>query len=310
MSNFDEFEIIQKYFKPLSTQSAAAQNLADDVAQISLKKDETLVISKDMMVEDVHFLASDGAYNIAAKLLLTNLSDLAASGAKPLYYMLGFSKSKNLDEEFLQNFTQGLKDVQKKYNLHLIGGDTVKTSDKLFFSLTIFGVVKKNTALLRKNAKNNDLIFVSGNIGDAYLGRVGKNKKFLERHLLPTPRIELGQKLIAQKLSKCAIDISDGLLADLQHLCDESNLSATLFANKIPVSDKNINLLDLISAGDDYELIFSAKKKDEEKILQLAKKLNIKLTCIGFFSANKNKTITLLDKEDKKINFSNYGYRH
>lgn len=307
--NLDEFFLIEKYFKPLAT-NKAAQNLSDDAAKISLKVDEELVVSKDMTVEDVHFLKSDGGYNIAAKLLRTNLSDLAASGAVPLHYMLGFSKTIAMDEKFVKEFAQGLKDTQNEFALNLIGGDTVKAHDKLFFSLTIFGKIKKKQILSRKNAKNGDLIFVSGNIGDAYLARVLGNKKFLSRHLLPTPRIKLGQTLAKNKLSQCAIDVSDGLLADLQHICDESNLSADIFSDKIPVSDKSVPILDLISAGDDYELIFSAKKQHLKKILSLSKTLDVKISCIGYFKKDQKNSINLFDSKNNKINFSQYGYRH
>lgn len=305
----DEFFVIEKYFKPLAT-NKAAQNLSDDAAKISLKTDEELVVSKDMMVEDVHFLKSDKGYNIAAKLLRTNLSDLAASGATPLYYMLGFSKTRATDEKFVKEFAQGLKDTQQEFRISLIGGDSVNAQDKLFFSITIFGKIKKGQILSRKNAQNGDLIFVSGNIGDAYLARVMGNKKFLSRHLLPTPRIKLGQTLVKNKLSKCAIDVSDGLLADLQHICNASNLSADIFADKIPISDKTANILDLISAGDDYELIFSAKKQHFKKILSLSKSLDVKISCIGYFKEDKKNSINLFDSTNNKINFSTYGYRH
>ncbi len=164
-----EFQLIDKVFKPLTKGHGAAQNLADDVAKISIKNDEELIISKDIFVEDIHFLKKDGAFKIASKLLRTNLSDLASAGATPLYYMLGFSKNKNLDDKFITEFARGLKSVQDEFELCLIGGDTV-SSEKLFFSVTIFGSIKKNKNLLRSQAQEGDLIFVSGTIGDAFIG--------------------------------------------------------------------------------------------------------------------------------------------
>ena len=317
-----EFSIINDFYKPLTNAVPAAQNLADDVAKISLKKDEELVVSKDMFVEDVHFLRKDGGFKIAAKLLRTNLSDIAAAGAKPLYYMLGFAKDDALDKKFLTEFTRGLKETQDEFGLSLIGGDTVRTSEKLFFSITIFGIIKKGRNLLRCNGKDGDMIFVSGNIGDAALGlalsqgskinfNASEKKYFLARHFFPDPRIKLGQKLVAQNLSHCAIDVSDGLLADLKHICEESKLSAFIYKNKIPFSSKITNPLDLISAGDDYELIFTAKKADEKKILQLAKTLKTKITAIGYLkNIAKKPDVVLLDNNDKPINFSKYGYQH
>jgi thiamine-monophosphate kinase len=361
-----EFQIIEKNFKPLTNYIKTARNLADDVAKISLKKNEELVVSKDLFVEDIHFLRQDGGFKIASKLLLTNLSDIAASGAKPVYYLLGFSKNKNLDQNFLKEFTRGLKLTQNKFGISLIGGDTVE-SEKLFFSITIFGIIKKNQILSRDNAKDGDLIFVSGSIGDAFLGLKLKIKSslknlekkdrdyLLERHFFPTPKIDLGKKLLAEKLSKCAIDVSDGLLADLNHLCQESKLDAEIFLEKIPLSSaaknflnliqhikprprnkcgvtalsdyaqvchptlvagssnmSNITVLDLISGGDDYELIFSTHPKNQQKILSLAKLLKFKISCIGKFTkpSTKKPKITLFDKNNKKINIKKFGYEH
>lgn len=320
----NEFQLIEKFFKPLTNSHQAAQNLADDVAKISLKKGEELVISKDLFVEDVHFLRQDGGFKIASKLLRTNLSDLAAAGATPLHYMLGFSKNKDLDPKFIQEFARGLKSVQDEFNLCLIGGDTVST-EKLFFSITIFGSVKKGQALLRSKAQEGDLIYTSGTIGDAFLGlnasSTPTNKALLERHFFPTPRIKLGQKLLEQKLSKCAIDISDGLFADLRHICTSSKLDAEIFLDQIPLSsaakkflkiNPEIKILDLFCGGDDYELIFAANPKNKKKIAELSQALNLDLTCIGTFkkSANKNFQVTLRDSENKKITIKKFGYEH
>ncbi len=327
MNKIAEFALIDKYFKPLATNSKASQGLRDDVARISLEKDEELIISKDLIFEDVHFLLKDGAAKIAAKLMLSNLSDIASSGSTPKYYMLGFSKNDKLSENFYKEFCDELKKIQKKYKISLIGGDTIKSSEKLFFSLTIFGISKKNKVLARKNAKDKDLIFVSGSIGDAYLGLLSKtrpeiifNKKnekyFLDRHFSPSPRISLGQELVKQNLSKCAIDISDGLLADLNQICKESLLEAVIYKDKIPFSKQasevieQINFRNLISGGDDYELIFTAKKENKNKILQLAKKLKIELNHIGFLKKTNSVKITILDNKNREIKFEKYGYQH
>lgn len=323
-----EFQIIEKYFKPLTRGHKAAQNLADDVAKISLKQDEELVISKDMINEDVHFFRKDGGFKIASKLLRSNLSDLAAAGAKPLYYAMGFSRDKDMEELFISEFARGLKSVQDEFDLILIGGDTV-SSEKLFFSITIFGSIKKGKTLSRNQAKKGDLIFVSGNIGDAFLGLNmhfdGLNTKeknyLLDRHFFPTPRIKLGRKLLEKNLSNCAIDVSDGLLADLHHICKASELDAEIHQNKIPISDaakkvlkskSGLTTLNLISGGDDYELIFSVDKKNLAKISELAKELKLDLTCIGEFkkSADEKFGIKLLDEKNQKINIKKFGYEH
>ncbi len=324
-----EFKLITKYFKPLTNSCTAAQNLGDDVAKIALQQGCELLISKDVFVEDVHFLRCDGAFKIASKLLRTNLSDLASSGATPLYYMLGFSKNDHTDEKFLREFVRGLKSVQNEFELCLIGGDTVK-SEKLFFSITIFGSAKKNHSLSRDQAKEGDLIFVSGSIGDAFLGlyckqnnlpKTSYSKTLLQRHFFPQPRINLGQKLLEKNLSKCAIDVSDGLIADLAHVCSASKLTAEINLEQIPVSaaaqkflakNRPIKLTDLFCGGDDYELIFAANPKNSKKILQLSKELQLDLTCIGEFkkSATKQCTVTLRDANHQKITITKSGYEH
>jgi len=316
-----EFQLIEKFFKPLTNSNKAAQGLIDDVAKISLKKNEELVLSKDLFVEDVHFLAKDGAFKIASKLLRTNISDLASAGATPLYYMLGFSKNESVDEKFIKEFSRGLKSVQDEFGLCLIGGDTVK-SEKLIFSVTVFGSVKKNKTMSRTNAKIGDLIFVSGTIGDAFLGLNKSENIFLKnRHFFPTARIELGKKLLEKNLSKCAIDVSDGLLSDLRHICKASKLAAEINLNQIPISTpakkflvKNsaITILDLISGGDDYELIFSSNPKNHKKILQLSKDLNLDISCIGEFKKPESKkfSITLFDEKNQKIKIKKFGYEH
>ncbi len=319
-----EFQLIEKFFKPLTKSHPAAQNLSDDVAKISLKKNEELVISKDLFVEDIHFLRQDGGFKIASKLLRTNLSDLAASGATPIHYLLGFSKSKDLDPKFIQEFARGLKSVQDEFNLCLIGGDTV-SAEKLFFSITIFGVVKKGKNLLRSAAQDGDLIYTSGTIGDAFLGLnalpTPANKALIDRHFFPTPRIELGKKLLEQKLSKCAVDVSDGLLADLRHICTTSKLDAEIYLSHIPISqaakkflkiNPEIKILDLLCGGDDYELVFTANPKNKKKIAELSKALKLDLTCIGTLKKSENKKfqVTLRDAENKKITIKKFGYEH
>jgi thiamine-monophosphate kinase len=322
-----EFQLIEKFFKPLTDGREEARNLGDDVAKISLKKGEELVVSKDLMVENVHFLLADGGFKIASKLLRSNLSDLASAGATPIHYLLGFSKNENTDQKFIKEFARGLKSVQNEFGLYLIGGDTVK-SEKLFFSITIFGRVKKGKILARNQAREGDLIFVSGTIGDAFLGLKGfssLNKgldQFLKnRHFFPTPRIELGKKLLEKNLSKCAIDVSDGLLSDLQHLCRASELEAEIHLNQIPISEaaqkilaKNseVKILDLLSGGDDYELIFATNPKNLQKIAQLSRLLNLKISCIGQFkkSVAENFSINLRDEKNRKIKIEKFGYEH
>jgi thiamine-monophosphate kinase len=328
MSN--EFEIIEKYFLPLTNGVKAAGLLADDVATIEIGKGKELLVSKDMMVEDIHFSKSYGAYNIACRLLKTNISDIAASGGKPLYYLLGFSQNEKSDEKFIKEFCRGLRDVGKEFGVSLIGGDSVSVKDKLCFSVTVFGEVKKGKALKRGAAQDGDLLFVSGNIGDAFLGLQlvqdkiscsNKNHKaaLISRHLQPSPRIDLGMKLVKLGLSKSAIDISDGLFAELLHICKASKLEAVVEQRKIPISDAakfclskndNIDPSQLFCGGDDYELLFTASSSNRAKIETLSKKLGLKISCIGYLQKAIQSQIKLLDEDGQLIKIKNYGWQH
>ncbi|MFM7702780.1 MAG: thiamine-phosphate kinase, partial [Alphaproteobacteria bacterium] len=177
-----EFEIIKKKFLPLSKFNQNifnpildSFNLSDDVSLIKNSKKQ-YIVSKDIFVENIHFLRSDGGKKIAQKLLLTNISDIASSGGKPLFYFLGFTKNSDLSKKFYDDFADGLKKIQDEFNIVLAGGDT-SNSSQLFYSVTIFGSIDKNKILLRKNASEGDLIYVSNYIGEAFLGLDIKLKK-------------------------------------------------------------------------------------------------------------------------------------
>jgi thiamine-monophosphate kinase len=297
-----ESDIIQRYFKPLYQKHHF--DFDDSCIITPLKNSQNLVASKDILTQDHHFRLSYGGKNIAKKLLLSNLSDLSASGAKPISYILGCSFSKNCHENFVAQFSQGLQEIQKQYGLHLIGGDTIISDiDKSFFSLTIFGErpVKANNLKLSQ-AQQNDDIFITGNIGDSFLGfcLLENNFKFqnisedtksylTKRHLEPIINIDFSQILAEKKLINAATDCSDGLIIDLGNISRESKVSYGLFEESIPHSkeakeflDKNKHLSSKINNwGEDYELIFTAPQYNREKITNIAKNKGIKISLIG-----------------------------
>jgi len=320
-----EFNIINKYLSPLSAPEVGAFGLTDDAAVINPTNNKSLILTKDAIVEDVHFLAGTSPENIAHRLIGSNLSDISAMGAKPTYYMIAAFLNNSVDEAWIKEFTETLAKYNQKYNISLIGGDTVKTNNSLSFSLTMFGEIEKNNELRRNGAQDGDAIFVSGTIGDAALGLkslIGEitttesSKIFLEnRYYIPQPRISLGNKLLG--IATSAIDISDGLLADLGHICECSNLGANIYKDKIPLSNqtnelslKNSELFEIIATGgDDYELLFTVRKDDESYINQLSQELDLRLTKIGKMTTKTNK-VTLFDKRNDEINFSKQGYIH
>jgi thiamine-monophosphate kinase len=313
-----EFDLITKYLKPLAT-TKESLGLADDAAILQTKS--KLVISTDSLVEDIHFFKGDDPRILAQKALRVNLSDMAAMGATPRFYTLNLTLPQNFDESWLKDFCRGLKSDQKKYGVSLIGGDTTSHKNSTIISITVFGEAKK--PLKRSSAKVGDLIFVSGNIGDSALAlRVLQkkitflDKSFLQKYYLPEPQIELGKKL--GKVANSAIDISDGLIADLSHLLKASKKSAAIFIDKIPLSQTVQKILKqnpaefsaILSGGDDYQLLFTLPANKRKKIDKIAKILNIKISEIGKITDSQDSLLSVLDKDGKDVSLDKKGFEH
>ena len=329
-SGAGEFDLIEKYFKNLASKGAPAFALTDDAAVISLLRDKELVITTDTLVAGVHFFGTEDAKIIARKAVRVNLSDLASMGAKPYGYLVSLALPDAMNdpyerEQWVKSFTQGLQMEQDEFGWMLLGGDTVKAKGSLTISITALGTVGHKTALHRFNAVSDDLIYVSGTLGDSALGLIVlqgildvKDKQerdyLIERYHLPRPRVELGMALVGTANS--AIDISDGLAGDLAHICKASGLGAQIFDYKLPISVAAGNVLErnslyknrLWNGGDDYELLFTVPEIKAAEIEVIGKKLNIPLTRIG--SMTHSEKITMFDNQGKEISFKQDGYRH
>jgi len=308
----DEFRLIDQYFKPLAAGFKGSLNLADDAAVITPPPGCDLVITKDAITAGVHFIGSEDASLIARKLLRVNLSDLAAMGAAPLAYFLAIMLPKDTKPEWVEKFAEGLAADQREFGIHLAGGDTISTQGPLSFSLTAMGTVPAGKALTRSAAKAGDTIYVSGTLGDSALGlqalRKGPRNDFLEqRYLLPQPRMALGQKLYG--IAHAVMDISDGLLQDLGHICKASGVGAKVERHRLPLSaaasaliQKDDRLWDCItSGGDDYELLFTAPEENRAVAESLG-------TAIGTITEGSG--ITLLDASGCELPVTHSGFRH
>lgn len=312
----DEFEVIEKIFRPLAKKGPPAFNLENDTAIYSPPRGYDLVLTKDVVIEAVHFPADSKPEVAARRLLASNLSDLAATGAKPVGYLLGIMGSKKTDETWLKKFASALKAEQEKYKITLFGGDTTSGSKSLCLSLTAIGIVPKGKGLSRKGAKAGDVLFVSGTIGDAHLGLRGilgkgpRNDFLISRFENPEPRLDLGQGLIG--LASATVDISDGLVADAGHIGEASRVGVEIDLTRVPISTQakktGASIKDLISAGDDLELAFSVAKGKVERITQLASNLGLPLTEIGRFV--KGRGVRVLDQNRQKVDIKKPGYRH
>ncbi len=319
----DEFGLIKKYFVPLAAEYPGSLALTDDAALIEAPPGQELVITKDAISEGVHFLGSEDASLIAKKLLRVNLSDLAAMGASPLCYFLAAMVPKDIGEEWVRHFALGLKEDQLRYAISLAGGDTVATLGTLSLSLTAVGTVEKGRALKRSGAKIGDAIYVSGTLGNSALGlkllrgdieATDDIRAFLEhRYLLPEPHIALGHKLLG--VANACMDVSDGLLQDLGHICEASKVGATVHRHLLPRSKAAQALLDMdgslwdavTGGGDDYQLLFTAPAEKEPAIHSIAHELQLPLTKIG--SVQKGQGVTLLDESGKTLEAAT-GFKH
>lgn len=318
-----EFERIARYFAPLAGEGALG--LLDDAAVIDPPSGRQLVLTADALVSGVHFLPEDPAALVARKLLRVNLSDLAAMGAEPIGYLMTTALPAECGEDWLAGFAAGLAADQSEFAITLLGGDSVATPGPATLSITAIGSVRKGHAIRRSGAQPGDGIFVSGTIGDAALGlRVLRGelaglddaeRRFLAgRYHLPLPRLALGARLLG--IAHAMLDVSDGLVGDLGHICAASRVGAVLEADRVPLSaaarralSGNGDLLPLVLAGgDDYELVFAAARGNDAAIEELAKELALPITRIGRFEAGDGVRVVGGTGED--IDLAYRGYRH
>ncbi len=317
-----EFEIIRQYFSQASP--TARLGVGDDAAIISLSPGKELVVSTDTLVSGQHFLADTDPLKLGHKSLAVNLSDMAAMGASPRWAMLAITLPRQLlkeNSQWIGEFSKGFYTLAQKHHVALIGGDT--TSGPLNICVQIMGEVDHGKALLRSKAQPNDDIWISGSLGDAALVLAHQQQriqlqsveleKCLPALLTPIPRIELGQQLI--NYANSAIDISDGLLADLGHILDCSDVGAIINFNAVACSDILQNYLPhpdvincLLAGGDDYELCFTASTINRLEIERLSAKLSIQLTRIGKTTAIKG--LTVLDSGGNELTQEKKGYEH
>jgi thiamine-monophosphate kinase len=311
-----EFEFIAR-LRPLAS-APGALALVDDAALLDPHPGMQLVLTKDAMVAGVHFLEGDPAGQIAQKLLRVNLSDLAAMGAAPVGYLLALARPRAIEDDWLAAFCAGLADDNAAFGVSLLGGDTVSTPGPLTLSLTAIGEVPQGTALLRGGARSGDDIWVSGTLGDAALGLAvlqgaldvaePLRSHLIERYRLPQPRLALGQAL--RGLAHAAIDISDGLLADLGHIVEASEVGAEVRVDLLPLADADLPGAReaALSGGDDYELLCAAPPSQRSAIERLAEKLDLPLTRIGTLQAAPG--IRVIDAAGAEIHPERTGWQH
>jgi thiamine-monophosphate kinase len=316
-----EFALIARHFRPLAGEGAL--DLSDDAALVDLPPGRQLVLAADAMVEGVHYLPDDPPETIGRKLLRVNLSDLAAMGAMPLGYLMTTSFARGTAEDWIAAFVRGLAQDQAEFGLRVLGGDTTATPGPTSLSLTILGTVAPGAALRRAGARPGDEVWVSGTIGDGALGlRVLRGElpgdaagHLVDRYRLPRPRLALGQAVAG--LAHAGLDVSDGLVQDLGHLCRAGGCAAEIEAAAVPFSDAAAALLAadpallpaLVTGGDDYELLFAAPPEAAGAIRAAAARAGTPVARIGRMVAGPPRVV-LRDAAGAPVPLPREGWSH
>ena len=315
-----EFELIKNYFSKLSRNNKSSLNLNDDVFFNKAKK---LVVSIDTYVDGIHFINFKKPDLVIKKIIRSSISDLICKGVRPKYYFIsGSGNKKSFSKKNLKLISKSLDKEQKRFQIFLCGGDST-LSNKLSFTITSIGFSKK--IIFRNKAKLNYDIYVCGNLGDSFAGlyiqkkniKINKNlrKYFIDKYYSPNLNLRITNKLL--NFANTSIDISDGLIADLEKLINKQSLSYKIFLSDIPISSnlskfiklKKLNKKFFISKGDDYQVLFTASPIKNRIINKISKSSGIKISKIGKICSISQKPC-IIDEKGNKIVFKDKGYYH
>lgn len=319
----DEFEVISKIFAPLA--GGGAFDLKDDAAVIPARPGFDLVVTTDAVAEGTDFFAFDPAASVAQKALRVNLSDLAAKGATPCYYLLNLALPASITMEWLSAFASGLVADQASFGISLLGGDTARTEGPLSISVTAFGLVPEGRMIRRAGARTGDDVYVTGTIGDSGGGLAifrrethaldeAQRDALIARYRVPQPPIAFGANYLGN-FAAAAIDVSDGLIADLGHLARSSGVQLRIDADSIPRSDAlrafwgddDDAVIRAATAGDDYQIAFTAAPSARETVSNAANECSIPVTRIGSVGPGEG---VQLQRQGRILPVSRPGYRH
>jgi len=317
-----EFDLIGRYFSNSGhKRKDVVIGIGDDCAVTTVPENQQLAVTTDTLVSGVHFLNNAPAKSVAYKAVAVNLSDLAAMGAEPAWISLSLSLPE-VDETWLDEFAAGLYELTQYYSVELIGGDTVK--GPMALTITAQGFIPPGSELTRSNAKPGDWVYVTGTLGDAGAGLdilknalnvSGEAKDVLiNRHYFPTPRVAVGTAI--RRIATSCIDISDGLLSDLKHILKASECGAKIHVDRLPLSRALTSAVSpeqaieyALSAGDDYELIFTVGEEQRGSLETSLASTNVKATCIGQLTGQAG-VLSLMHNNEKFTPQNPSGYEH
>jgi thiamine-monophosphate kinase len=323
-----EREIIAEIAEQLKgyQQDNVIQGIGDDCAVCRIGENRVSLFTTDTLVESVHFDRSwHPADLLGRKAASVNISDIAAMGGAPQYALLSLGISRLCDQEWVDGFLYGFREVLEEYNISLIGGDTIKSGELFMVSVTVIGEMADDKVCYRSGAKEGDLIWVSGYLGEAAAGlEICRNKyqtteqyrSLIMAHINPEPKVKLGMQLAKSGLPHAMMDISDGLATDLAHICKASKVGAEIMASEIPLSKvilkaagelKRDPLGFALQGGEDYQLVFTSSPENKEKVISLGKTVGQKVSCVGRIVPG-SRVFLCTDEEKQDITYK--GYEH
>jgi thiamine-monophosphate kinase len=260
LSQIGEFGLIQRFKKHIKLDSTVIKGSGDDCAVIKRDKSTYMLYTCDMIIEGVDFKPKEDPYLIGRKAIAVSISDIAACAGLPRYAVVSMGLPKNTSLTKVDRISRGIFDLAKEFNINIVGGD-LSRSQRIVIDVSMLGVVDKRALVLRSGAKPGDLVFVTGRLGGSIHGR----------HLKFTPRIKEAQYLVRNYKINSMIDISDGFMQDLRHICEESKVGAVVFEKLIPLDKDAASLNEALFMGEDFELIFTMPRKEAARLLKNTK---------------------------------------
>lgn len=295
ITKLGEFGLIERFRKAIRTDSSVIKGSGDDCAVLAFDRTKYQLFTCDMIVESVDFSSQDEPYLIGRKALAVSLSDIAACGGIPRHCLVSLGMPKNTTVGYIDKIIAGMLSLAKKYKVNIVGGD-ISRAPRLIIDVSMLGVVEKKHLALRSGAKAGDIIFVTGKLGGSIYGK----------HLKFTPRIKEARYLVRNFRINSMIDISDGLIQDLSHILQDSRVGGIIYEALLPVNRQAKSLEDALSAGEDFELLFTLSSRQAKK---LSKKNPLQFKPIGEIM-DKRYGLKLIGKNSKELNIALKGFRH
>lgn len=330
IKEFGELNIIKKFLTQFEVSNHnILKGIGDDAAVIKFDN-KCLLITTDMLVEDVHFLSSyTSQYVLGKKAVAVSLSDIAAMGGIPKYLLTSIAMPEHTLTEFIDLFYRGVKERIEEFNMALIGGNTSSSPDRIIIESVVIGEALTEQVVYRNGAKVGDIVYTTGFLGDSALGlRIWKTKgtepvtdPFMRdamlKHINPVPRVKEGRLIAEKRLASAMIDISDGLIQDLRHIAEKSGVGAMVRLSNIPLStamkrhilNKPDDITFAMSGGEDYELLFTARPERKEEIEELSKEINLPITAIGEI-VPKEDGIKVIAQDGMEMKIEKEGFEH